>query len=384
MTSPYRPVARIRIPSQKLGSPEQAAVCERLSFNPWHALPDHRPLRELQPRKENDLPDDGGVPTAGGHRWAAGRDRRDGRAEAARGQRVVRVAAAHRGAGRFVEIRNELRENLHDTEEPAFKRQDVPATLDAALRESRTTDGTYNDLAFPKMGRGQRFGRNVPLEHTFPDTANLLRPNPRTVSRELMTRDQFQPATILNLLAASWIQFMVHDWFVHKRPRPSSSRSRPPRATTAANRPSRCRRSMPDPAPAGSTRPPAYANLNSHWWDASQIYGCEPEMATKLRAARRRQAAPRADRAAAGRPGDGRALHRVHRQLVDRPGDAAHALHPASTTTSAICWRTSIPTWNDEQLYRKAQADQLGADGEDSHRRVDAAPSCRTRSSQRR
>ena len=64
---------------------------------------------------------------------------------------------------------------------------------------------------------GCRFGRNVPLEHTVPDSANLLVPNPRVVSRELMTRDEFQPATILNLLAASWIQFMVHDWFVHKR-----------------------------------------------------------------------------------------------------------------------------------------------------------------------
>ena len=36
---------------------------------------------------------------------------------------------------------------------------------------------------------GCRFGRNVPLEHTFPDTPNLLVPNPRVVSRELMTRD---------------------------------------------------------------------------------------------------------------------------------------------------------------------------------------------------
>jgi len=56
-----------------------------------------------------------------------------------------------------------------------------------------------------------------PLEHVFPDTANLLNPNPRLVSRELMTRDQFKPVTILNLLAAAWIQFMVHDWFVHKQ-----------------------------------------------------------------------------------------------------------------------------------------------------------------------
>ena len=42
--SPYRPVARIRIPPQRLDSPEGAAFCEQMSFNPWHALADHRPL----------------------------------------------------------------------------------------------------------------------------------------------------------------------------------------------------------------------------------------------------------------------------------------------------------------------------------------------------
>ena len=120
---------------------------------------------------------------------------------------------------RLIEIRNELREkNLHDTEEPPFETKDIPANLDPALREERTIDGTFNDLKVPKMGAaGCRFGRNVPLEHVVPDTANLLIPNPRVVSRELMTREAFQPATFLNLLAASWIQFMVHDWFVHKR-----------------------------------------------------------------------------------------------------------------------------------------------------------------------
>ncbi len=41
---------------------------------------------------------------------------------------------------------------------------------------------------------GVRFGRNVPLTETFPDTANLMNPNPRTVSLELLTRTTFQPA----------------------------------------------------------------------------------------------------------------------------------------------------------------------------------------------
>lgn len=31
----------------------------------------------------------------------------------------------------------------------------------------------------------------------------------------LMTRDQFIPVKQLNLLAAGWIQFILHDWFDH-------------------------------------------------------------------------------------------------------------------------------------------------------------------------
>src|SRR4051812_36392048 len=123
------------------------------------------------------------------------------------------------GGSQLVEMRNELRQkNLYDTEEPAEPKQEIPADLDPALRAGRTIDGTFNDLNFPKMGStGRRFGRNFPLDATFPDTPNLLVPNPRVVSRELMTRDTFKPATILNLLAGAWLQFMVHDWFVHDR-----------------------------------------------------------------------------------------------------------------------------------------------------------------------
>jgi len=67
----------------------------------------------------------------------------------------------------------------------------------------------------PKMGMvGARFGRNAPANGTFSEPLpELLQPSPRTVSRQLMTRDHFKPATSLNLLAACWIQFESHDWF---------------------------------------------------------------------------------------------------------------------------------------------------------------------------
>ena len=187
--------------------------------------------------------------------------------------------------GRLIEIRNQLRaENLHDTEEPAFVKTPVPGNLDPALRQGRTIDGTHNDLEVPKMGSaGCRFGRNVALEHVMPNAATLLVPNPRVVSLELMTRDAFQPATILNLVAAAWIQFMVHDWFVHKRSATDSIEIPLAPGDTFRQAGIKVPRSVPEPAPAGSTRPPAYANLNSHWWDASMIYGSDAVTAAKLR-----------------------------------------------------------------------------------------------------
>jgi hypothetical protein len=187
---------------------------------------------------------------------------------------------------RLIEIRNQLRrENLHDTEEPAFVKQDIPANLDPTLREGRTIDGSYNDLNYPAMGCAhRRFGRNFSLEHTFPDTPNLLVPSPRLVSRELMTRDRFQPATILNLLAAAWIQFMVHDWFVHERSPLADGVDLPlVPGDDWIDATMRVPRSVPDAAPTGSTRPPAYRNPNSHWWDGSQVYGSDPHTAAKLR-----------------------------------------------------------------------------------------------------
>src|SRR6185436_607880 len=104
------------------------------------------------------------------------------------------------------------------------------------------------NLEDPLMGSlGSRFGRNVPLEHTAQEK-NPLEPNPRTISRELLTRKEFIPATTLNVLAGSWLQFEVHDWFSHGRNAPE----RPWEVPLAdddpwADRPMRIERTLRDP-----------------------------------------------------------------------------------------------------------------------------------------
>jgi hypothetical protein len=42
--SPPRTVAALRLPVQTFDSPRQLAFADALSFNPWHAMPEHRPL----------------------------------------------------------------------------------------------------------------------------------------------------------------------------------------------------------------------------------------------------------------------------------------------------------------------------------------------------
>ena len=140
--------------------------------------------------------------------------------------------------------------NLHNTSNiPVTNNLNVTRTPDfnAKYLVKRQDDGYYDDLKKPSMGAastnsdpvapagssaqathdsmyfgmsqpGARFGRNVPLDQANADQQNLLVPNPRLVSNELLARDKFKPAGILNLLAAAWIQFETHDWFNHGEP----------------------------------------------------------------------------------------------------------------------------------------------------------------------
>jgi hypothetical protein len=128
---------------------------------------------------------------------------------------------------------------------------------------------------------GAHFGRNVPPEETQP--YKVLEPNPRRVSLELLTREEFQPATTLNVLAAAWLQFQVHDWFSHGTNEPDNpwlvdlDPSDPwPQHPMQIERTHQA-------APTTDGKPPTYANTETHWWDASQLYGSSLEFQKIIR-----------------------------------------------------------------------------------------------------
>jgi hypothetical protein len=261
----------------------------------------------------------------------------------------------------LVGLRKRLRErNLFDTGGPA----DLPAGApgirrpDGDYMTARTIDGSFNDLDHPLMGSlGSRFGRNIPPELTYPDAEPvMLQPNPRDVSRELLSRDQFIPATTLNQLAGAWLQFEVHDWFSHGKSSPDASWEVPVQADDPwPEHPMRIPKTSPDPthSPDAGT-PPTFVTKDSHWWDASQIYGNDPKLADALRSWE-----------------DGKIRIDEHGLLpedlethMDLSGVAGNfwvglgLLHTLfSLEHNAICdrLRAEYRHWSDDQLYQRAR-----------------------------
>ena len=232
------------------------------------------------------------------------------------------------GVVTLVGLRTRLREkNLYDTGTVESVQQH--ANGDRHLR-TRTLDGSYNDLEVPTMGAvGARFGRNVPVDRTYPEPLpGLLEPNPRLVSRELLTRDEFQPATIVNVLAGAWLQFEVHDWFSHgKNVDEEPFELELGEDDDWPERPMRIQRTRPDASHRDDGSPPTYVTVDSHWWDGSQIYGSDAALRRRAAGGRGRQAPPRPGRPAPARPRVAGRPHRRRRQLLARPRAPAHALH---------------------------------------------------------
>jgi hypothetical protein len=300
--APVVPVATLTIPRQDLDTADARAIAldiDQLAFDPWNSTDEFRPLGNLNRARKAAYE-------------AAGAHRRGYRFITPTPKRNVVVdellQSGFRVLNRFVPwhrlptwlgllnieaVRQVLRrDNLIDTElrEDVPKAHQVPPPIDEHLRVRRTYDGTYNDLSAPAMGSlGATFGRNLPPIYR-PDLFDV--PNPLIVSRELLHRDTFVPARSLNIIAASWIQFQVHDWVHHKR-HPTGTKSvevpLPPGMTwtnTPGGAPEALMRFAEDESlrPFPATGPPILsANAASHWWDGSEVYGGDETVAKSLR-----------------------------------------------------------------------------------------------------
>jgi hypothetical protein len=224
---------------------------------------------------------------------------------------------------------------------------------------ARTADGSFNDLRRPDMGRaGTRFGRNVPVRYTYPESPrSLLRPSPRLVSRRLLTRESLIPATSLNLLAGAWLQFMVHDWLSHGK----NQKEDPWQIELEADddwpqRPMRILRTRRDPTRPGDggAQPPTFVNTASHWWDASQLYGSDEKVQQTVRSGESGKLRVEPDRLLPIDPATGVEVTGVSGNWW-LGLDLMHTLF--TLEHNAICdrLRANYPSWSDQELFDRAR-----------------------------
>ncbi|CAN1725952.1 Alpha-dioxygenase PIOX [Linum perenne] len=79
---------------------------------------------------------------------------------------------------------------------------------------NRTADGRYNDPNDENAGSSNTlFGRNVmPVDQED----KIITPHPALVATKLLSRREYKDTgKQFNMVAASWIQFMIHDWIDH-------------------------------------------------------------------------------------------------------------------------------------------------------------------------
>ncbi|MCM4076281.1 peroxidase family protein [Paractinoplanes hotanensis] len=276
--APPEPIAVLTIRAGSCDNP----VVHGLRFNPWNTTDDFRPLGNLNRVRKAAY--DASAAHRDRQRWlteAPVRNRLAGAAMRTVFGAVNRFRPWHRlpdalALLNLASLRDVLRrDNLIGTgavEAPPRVRKAPPPSTDEQ-REFRTHEGRFNDLSEPGMGAvGAGFGRNVPADRRA-DLDN--QPNPVTVSRKLLHRETFRPATTLNILAAAWIQFQVHDWVVHARHPLGVDDVRvplPPDVPGWANTPGG--QLEPEMRIGGNVVPAA--NVASHWWDGSEVYGTNP------------------------------------------------------------------------------------------------------------
>ena len=301
--APAQQIATLTIHQAKSDTPDAQARSEtvdRIAFNPWNTTDEFRPLGSLN-RARKQVYDAS----------AAHREQMRWHTEIPVRNVIVGTIArrlyslvnryrewhqlpAHLALLNLDVLRGILREhNLIDTEprEVPPRARTVPPEPPQESRSARTPDGSHNDLSAPKMGAvGSRFGRNLAADY---QEKLFNTPNPIEVSEVLLKRDHFLPARSLNMIAAAWIQFQVHDWVKHRQYKLgehdieiavpdgvpwANSRGGPIETTMRIagdeTVDARTRRNEPEPS---------FKNVVSHWWDGSEVYGSDAATTAGLR-----------------------------------------------------------------------------------------------------
>ncbi|KAG2710342.1 hypothetical protein I3760_04G022600 [Carya illinoinensis] len=146
----------------------------------------------------------------------------------------------------------------------------------------RTADGKYNDPFNEGAGsEGTFFGRNIlPVDQK----RKLMKPDPMVVATKLLARRKFtDTGKQFNMIAASWIQFMIHDWIDHLEDTKQIELTAPKEVASQCPLKS-FKFYKTKEVPTGFYEiKEGGLNIRTPWWDGSAIYGSNAERLQKVR-----------------------------------------------------------------------------------------------------
>ncbi|XP_024641664.1 alpha-dioxygenase 1 isoform X2 [Medicago truncatula] len=146
----------------------------------------------------------------------------------------------------------------------------------------RTADGKYNDPFDDQAGsQGSFFGRNVlPVDQKN----KLLKPDPMVVATKLLERREYKDTgKQFNVIAATWIQFMIHDWIDHLEDTNQIELTAPQEVASQCPLKSFKFLKTKEMPTGFDDIKTGHPNIRTPWWDGSVIYGSNDEILTQVR-----------------------------------------------------------------------------------------------------
>lgn len=170
----------------------------------------------------------------------------------------------------------------HNIFDPYYENNQNYPTLDTECTGNyliyRSADGRCNDLNITSMGMYKnRFGRNtnITIKQVLGQSSMILHPHPLKLNN-LMKRKNgtFIESPNINLLGAAWVQFQIHDWFLH-----ATDDRKPSIKVTNLNNQGNYFKFQPTLRDSDNYT----VNEATHWWDASMIYGSTMSQQSQVR-----------------------------------------------------------------------------------------------------
>jgi hypothetical protein len=147
----------------------------------------------------------------------------------------------------------------------------------------RTADGSWNNLAYPEMGKAcTPLGRYVPASATTPQDVSR-EPSVLQISDRLMKQEQFIPAATsngtINALAFAWVNFFVHDFYARGTEFSRTAATQYYKLPVGDGTYVYVSKLPEDP----QEKEGSHRSCATHWFDASQVYGNDEAWAQQLR-----------------------------------------------------------------------------------------------------